>query len=678
MRAALDALALAGVYRRLLGLRGFALLGRRALRGAPRAARLAAGRAPPPARGASLPGAAMLGFRDAAPALLAERFAAHRDALAEAAQRICRHELDVPGTGPLAWGDPIDWHADVRVGYRWPVRFHLDYGPGLFPEGADVKVPWEVSRLHHLVMLGQAWCASGDERYAREFFAQVEDWDRANPWLHGIHWTNAMEASIRAVNVLVACALLDGAEGWTASRRAAIAALLRRHGLFVERNLEIGVRGGAVIAGNHFLANLCGLACLGLAMPDLPEARRWRRAGLRGLAGEASRQVLPDGFFFESSTGYHRFATELLLVTALLARGAGEPAGDVEPVLQRMLDAFAAILRPDGTIPLVGDNDDGRILSLRGGGAPDPRGLLGVGAALFGRADWKAVTGSAPPEVLWLLGTAGLERYDGLEGSAEPARSVALPEGGMHVIRGRAGRDYAVIRTGHPHPDAPAGHAHNDALSIELWCGGRPVLVDPGTLAYTPDPAMRDRLRSTAAHSTVMVDEREINDIPAGEPFRLGRDARVRVSRWDASEEEIILEAEHDGYQRLVAPVRHRRGVRYESATRRWWIEDELTGAGSHRARWTWRFAPGLRHVFSEDGTRVAFPGRGIEMAWREEDGRRCTATVVEDVVAPAYGRLQRSQTLEVTVEWEGRCRMATMLSPARVAAVRASAGGYA
>ena len=106
---------------------------------------------------------------------------------------------------------------------------------------------------------------------------------------------------------------------------------------------------------------MCGLACLGLCCPELPEADRWQREGLKALEQEMQRQVLPDGFFFESSTSYHRLAVELFLDPALLARGCDHDMSSAYwRRLEQMLAVIMYITRPDGCVPQIGDNDDGR------------------------------------------------------------------------------------------------------------------------------------------------------------------------------------------------------------------------------------------------------------------------------------------------------------------------------
>ena len=527
------------------------------------------------------------------------------DRKVRAGDQICNHTFDFLGAGPRHWGDPIDWDLDIKSGYRWPQRFYLELAPVFnTTDPTDAKIPYELSRLHHFVTLGQAWSLTGDERYAATYFSQWEGWTESNPWPYGVNWTSAMEAGIRAVNLIWAACLLHGAPGWTHERRMALDRTLWEHGRFIEHNLEVGVRDGDLVATNHYLANLFGLAYLGLCGGEGADATRWARAGLKGLEQEIHRQVLPDGFFFESSTSYHRLAVELFLLPALLARRLGHEMSDAYwQQLERMLEVVLHTTGPDGRVPQIGDDDDGRALILSGypdWPRHDHRYLLAIGAVLFERGDFKSaslpsssnVPGAeenggptnvgCPEEVFWLLGGEGVEQFDALPKESSPIHSRGFPNAGIYVVRSEDNRDYALVRTASqrspvmeepnlepsgqmasayseglhsiPAGPLPTGHGHNDALSFELWLAGQPVFIDSGTFCYTSDMEARNLSRSTAAHNTVEIDGREISRIPPHKPFRLEWDARVTVQEWHVGREEIRLVAARDGYGRLETP----------------------------------------------------------------------------------------------------------------------------
>jgi len=71
--------------------------------------------------------------------------------------------------------------------------------------------------------------------------------------------------------------------------------------------------------------------------------------------------------------------------------------------------------KPDGTVPQIGDNDDGRLHILSNYGnwnRLDHRYLLSVGAVLFKRQDFKDAASKFHEEAFWLLGEEGLNSFD--------------------------------------------------------------------------------------------------------------------------------------------------------------------------------------------------------------------------------------------------------------------------
>ena len=528
--------------------------------------------------------------------------------------------FDFLGTGVSDWGSTIRWNRDVNSGYSWPANFYTDLDiRDVYGTGVDVKIPWELSRFHHAVVLAQAHCLSEGDGYADELAEQWGSWREANPFPYGVNWISAMEASIRAVNVLYSAALISSDANGERRSLDSLSTSMREHGTFIERNLEVGAGPEGLVTGNHYLANLCGLACIGLALPDLPESGRWRRAGLSGLESEARRQVLPDGFFWEGSTSYHRLVLELLLVPALIARRTGVDLGiGYWATLERMCEVVMRLIGPAGGVPIIGDNDDGRLLitsGYPGWRRSDHRYLLAIGAALFSRPDMKGAAGPAHPDLFWLLGEDGVRDFEALPSKPSSVPSQAFVDGGLCVLRGDRDGDFAVLRSGGAVHGAPTGHLHNDALSLELWLDGEAVTVDPGTLAYTSDSVARDELRSTLAHATVSLNGGEQNCMVPGSPFELGIETDVELLECRTNETTSVATVR--AYWRGGGT--HVRRVAHDRHTGDWRVEDTVTGAD--RATWSWPLAPGRAAL----GARVE-----ANFPWAE--------SVQQGRMAPSYG----------------------------------------
>jgi hypothetical protein len=92
----------------------------------------------------------------------------------------------------------------------------------------------------------------------------------------------------------------------------------------------------------------------------------------------------------------------------------------------------------------------------------------------------------------------------------------------------------------------------------------------------------------------VQVDDVEQNTTNETTPFVIGDEAHPRVLDWQTNSEFDYVVAEHNGYGRLNQPVTHRRSVRFDKRNKFWLIEDEFSGAGSHKLTTRFHFNTGL------------------------------------------------------------------------------------
>jgi hypothetical protein len=534
------------------------------------------------------------------------------------------HSFEVLGWGRVELGPDIEWHEDFTCGGRWPADFYQDVAVVRPGDLSDPKAPWELSRCHHLLPLARAARLFEEERYAEAIERDLAAWLDANPPGAGINWACPMEVAIRSINWIFALAALEPVRALGEPVRTRVVRSLQVHGRHIAANLE----GTPVLRGNHYLADVTGLFVLGCVLDRDPDARRWRKAGLAALERQARSQVLPDGVGFEGSLPYHGLALELLLVARAVGRDAGQRfSSTFDDRLRAMLAASAALRHPDGRIPQTGDSDSGRVLPGGPGREPTHDNLLWLGAAILGE---RHVDGEPDPEVAWTLGLDAWRRA----ASAPPAHRppTAFPAGGLYVLRG--GGTHCVVRCGGVGQNGRGGHAHNDLLSFELSVQGEPVVVDPGTYAYTSCLAARDLFRSTAFHSTVRLDGEEQRPIPWGEPFRLPEATRRRVERADLDGPVAVLTCSHDGYRRLHPGAVHRRTFSLERESGTLEIADELLGDGTRLVESFLRLAPGasVRRV----GDALVVEQGSVRLALRIEGADE--VELVEGWVSERFG----------------------------------------
>lgn len=452
--------------------------------------------------------------------------------------------------------EPIDWQVDFRSGYRWSARTW--YGDLRFGDriGADVKVPWELGRMQHVVHLALAHAAAragapgllAAPTYRDAVRAHILDFIAQNPPRFGAQWACPMDVGIRAVSWLLARDLLlaAGAELDEPFERA-LCASVRAHGVHVASHLEWSPR-----RGNHYLANLACLAVIGAHYRD-DAGDDWLRFAGDELGAEVAFQFGPDGGHREGSTSYHRFAAEMVVYALAFteaARRRGRAVAALAPrtlrAVERMAELSEGLARPGGRVPQIGDADDGLFVDVDPRWVDDvalvrrhddhrpmvaaARALLGASsdgdflgarlvAALLG-SDIKAVArGEAPPApapgVQSSVGDPGALARIGRHLDELPHRAyrIALPPGSFRAGVALSGfpdfgayafrwsrEGYLLVRCGPLGERGNYGHNHCDQLALELWVDGEPWVRDPGTYVYTASPAERDRYRSVRAH----------------------------------------------------------------------------------------------------------------------------------------------------------------------------------
>ncbi len=496
------------------------------------------------------------------------------------ADQVCDHIFDLLGSGPTFLGEQIDWHIDFKTGYRFNSRQYYAYiRPAAYPGGYDIKVPWELSRCQHFAWLGQAYWFTSDEKYAREFADQVMDWLAQNPPQFGVNWVCTMDVAIRAVNWLWGYYFFKDSTSLTDEFRLAFFKSLLAHGRHIMNNLEWSEK----LTSNHYLSNIVGLVYLGILLPEFKEAGQWRKFGLQELEKEMFKQVYPDGVNFEASVSYHRLVTELFLSAVLLAQRNGYTFS--QPFMERlekMLEFTMYITKPDGTVPLIGDNDNGRLHRLKVWATPerewlDHRYLLAIGAVLFDRDDFAQAAGEQWEEANWLFGEQALIFKQTVEDKNLPPLDLpsrAFSDAGLYIMR--PDDWYLVVCAGPNGQNGNGGHAHNDKLSFELYAYGQSWIVDPGMYLYTANYEVRHQFRSTAFHNTLMVNGEEQNRCDAREPFRMTNDAEVSVIRWETDEMIDNLIGQHKGYTRLPHSVTHQREFLLDAKQKSLTIRDHL------------------------------------------------------------------------------------------------------
>ncbi|MGQ9409782.1 alginate lyase family protein [Mycolicibacterium gilvum] len=607
----------------------------------------------------------------------------HAAAVISAAQRILAGRFQYFGYPEADCGVHVDWNYDPIADYRWPAAdsWRIDHRVAT----ADPKWIWELNRLQHLPILTEAWLFTGSDEYAQAVVAHLDSWIAQNPPGIGVAWRGAFEMGIRAISVAVALQGLRDWPGLTTDRFHRYADLLDLFAWHCWKNRSLYSS-----ANNHLIGELAGLLAVHLTVPQLRgPARNFDRA-LAAVTVEADRQILADGANAEQSVSYQMFTAELLGTVAVLLRLRDiEIPGALTAALRRSAHYLVGLVGTGDPDPRYGDDDDSFALKL----GPEPKRTIRAHVDIMAAItddDSLARYGLPTLTASWIRHAGGGPAVaPAVAGETDCAPGMYAPDGGLVVLRD-APLDHASRASARRH-DAPrasarrrvtmdvgplgylsiAAHGHADALSVTLSVDGHELIVDPGTASYYGHDDWRDTHRGTRAHPTVCVDG--TNQSVIGGPFLWRQQARVTDVFVDLPAG--VVDARHDGYRLLDAPVEHRRWLVAPPGDATVAVVDLISGTGSHHAEVVWPLHPDLDVTALGDGSGFRAQRSGSDVL-----GVFLAATVParpervrgEDQTQLGWWseRLeQRVPAWRISVAGEGHCPIAflTLLSTADV-----------
>ncbi len=336
-------------------------------------------------------------------------------------------------------------------------------------------------RGHHADALAAAEILSAYAAVYESYAIHATDGSERNSG--GRAMSQTLDESIWIVTMAWAYDLIAASGALTPAQAEAIErGLLRAAASVISRN-DAGI-------SNWQSWHNAGIAAVGFTLDD-PRLQAQAIRGGSGFEFQMSASILPDGLWYEGSWGYHFFALDALLQTALMAEAAGlDPFS--QPELRRMLTMPVGFSMPDMTLPAF--NDSGTI-SLRGN-----RSHYEIGYAQYRDAAMLAPLVDAPRTERGLLWGA-----EHVPLAAPVSRgSEVFDASGFAVLRAGAGDDEHYIAL--DYGEHGGWHGHYDKLGFVSYARGTIMGVDPGTQSYAaPTHDTWDKV--TVAHNTLVVDE---------------------------------------------------------------------------------------------------------------------------------------------------------------------------
>lgn len=575
------------------------------------------------------------------------------EAVLEWADKAINHEFDYLGSGFVKL-NPIDWHLDFKSGFIWPKGgFYLKYKKVDLTNAADVKVPWELSRCHHLLWLGEAYLITKDEKYAKEVVDQLEWWIDENPLMCSINWTCTMDVAIRAVNWMYAINMISASIALNEEALKRINEGLFEHGWFIFRNLEKWYPYSA----NHYAANITGLLYLSQLFIGTNEGKKWCNYALKEYFLEVRFQVLPSGAHFERSISYHRLMTELFAYPYFMLQRIKEPIPlDIQLRVGSMFDFTDHYTKHNGMAPQMGDNDDGRLLPFVKRDFREHDYLISIGYFEFGKHYESLSTDKMVLDTFFLLPEKNVIKELTPHNTSftvikdhRDAGLVVLKKADLYLIFSNTSLScYPDL-----HRNVLGTHTHADGLTFELSVGKQDFIIDPGSYVYTASAFERNKFRSTGKHNTVTIDGQDQVELFDTDLFSVKGFNEVEKMEINEKEKEICVSGTRKWNLPSDLSASHTRKIKLRSETE---IEilDEICCCSQHDFIWHFYLAPEINpQIIATD--KVAL--RGLNYSVLNVSFSSSINFLVEIVdceISSAYGVLILSKSIRISMQASG------------------------
>jgi uncharacterized heparinase superfamily protein len=606
----------------------------------------------------------------------------------EKAEKICRHEFSFLGI-EVKYEDDILWTKDPISLKEWPMKFYADVNICGRDIG-DVKHVWELNRHQFFIDLGKAYWLSGDERYAERFFSLIDSWIDDNPYKTGVNWTSALEVAVRGISWLWAYNFCIHSCLLTPETNLKILKSLYQHGQYIKKHLSIFSS-----PYNHLIGELAALFMISTVFPEFKGADVLREKSWSMIDREIEKQFYSDGGIVEQATFYQHFTLGFYLMVAMLRKMNGYQLSDKMWMgIEKAIEFSMNMTRPDGLIPMKGDIDNARSIYIENPSMWNFHAFLSTGAVLFNRGDMKKIaeeysSGKGFSEdSLWLLGVAGMKRYQEIASVYPEVTSKALDMSGYYIMRSNWSSDshYLCFDCGEiaaglfQDSMSSAAHGHADILSFELSAFGQPMIIDPGFYTYNGDDRLHYYFRQTRAHNTITID-RQSQAKEAGK-MSWSNVPEYRLEKWITKKEFDLCVGSHDGYK----PVIHKRAILFKKKQvpalaevspmlpEYWIIHDFLEGEGEHLVESYFHFVPDVK-IEIEGKTIVARHPEGIGLVIQSIANMREDNPLAMDIIdtggipdggwiAPGYGSLMRAPILRYQGMMKLPCEITTIIYP--------------
>ena len=398
-------------------------------------------------------------------------------------------------TVPKDWDIEVDLNKQIQIFGKFTNKYEIsndiftnyDFSnkklkPAFF-NIADVKVPYEASRLQYL-------------QKAKSGKIDVNKFS-------SIYWNSPMDVAIRNINLIFHLLNIESGRKVAeilGNNKDLLSSYISQHYEFIINNLE---NKGNVV-GNHYLIELTSILLTIATFNFENDQEEWQYYQ-NELLSELNNQFNEDGTNFESSSHYSVFVIEALIICRLVIEEMDKNSVNLQKIddIIKSNYVFLSKLMNKGELSQIGDNDSGRLFYYAfDEDAPlKMNWLFELICKLYQKSDFNEEEEKFTYEIKSKVPSFNnfhKVTHKQIKVFTKDYQSYCFRDFGIYIWRNDD--EYFSIRCGPIGQNGIGGHSHYDQLSIECFTNNSWILRDPGTGTYTDDIETRNKFRSLEYH----------------------------------------------------------------------------------------------------------------------------------------------------------------------------------
>lgn len=449
--------------------------------------------------------------------------------------------------------DPPNWFLNPYTQDSWAENSNKHWSEvSYFPQpGNDIKTVWELSRFYWAPWLAMAYGSTKNTVYLDKLNLWIKNWCEHNPINQGVNWLCAQEASIRAVNMILAYIILNAQPNELARE------FLISHAQRIEKTMHYAY----AQQNNHATSEAAALYLTGVFLGD-SQSGRWKKLGRKYLETLAKKLILNDGTFAQYSVTYHRLVLDTFSLV-IFSQKKYKDTEFSENFISKYQKLFSWLLNlsdtQSGDVPNLGANDGTLLFKLDSCDYRNFKPSLQLASVLlnnqrlFPEGPWD--------EVLELL------KVDYTTLPIDPCQQTSkeLADGGY--VRFQGEKSFAMLN----YADFKFRPSQADVFHFDLWVAGENILIDSGSYSYNPQDKQLGQLSTVQGHNTIQFDSHD--QMPKLSRFLYGGWIKTKVLQpLVITEDKATWAGEYQDNQHCL----HQRTVTQEK--NRYVIQDDISG----------------------------------------------------------------------------------------------------